>query len=73
MDKDELISKAMSELGKKSAAAKKKKLGKDYWKQIRLKGAEARRKKKEEGEKKGTAKKKIITVKKNSLNMEYEP
>ena len=46
MKPDSIISTAMSQLGKISAE-KRKKANPDYWKEIRLKGAEARKKNKE--------------------------
>lgn len=76
MDKSELLKEAMRELGRRSAAARKKKYGKNYMQGLIKQGADARRKTKSEplrGKKKGTAKKKIGTVTKNSLNMTYEP
>jgi hypothetical protein len=79
MDKEEMIREAMRELGRKSAAARKEKLGKDYMKDLIKKGADARRgsgKSEPLAKKKATkphAKKKIRTVKKSSLNMTYEP
>ena len=73
MNKDELIRKAMSELGRKSAEARKKKYGKNYMQELIQKGATARR-----GSKKGTAKvserlegEKKQTKPKWKLNMPY--